>query len=98
MGRIFYLGKIINFVVYSRWNLVFQKFIDSRRWNTKRKGKHIEYYQVTLQLPQNSTRETDNLRFIPDGFKKTVLSLNADDEGIIDGIEVKYVLDWLLKK
>lgn len=63
-----------------------------------RKGKQIEYYQVTLQLPQNSTRETDNLRFIPDGFKKTVLSLNADDEGIIDGIEVKFVLDWLLGK
>lgn len=62
-----------------------------------RKGKEVEYYQVTLQIPKNSTRETDNLRFIPDGYKKTVLSLNADDEGDIDGIHVKYVLDWLLE-
>lgn len=62
-----------------------------------RKGKNVEYYQVTLQIPKNSTRETDNLRFIPDGYKKTVLSLNADDEGVIDGIQIKYVLDWLLE-
>ncbi|MBP2058243.1 putative AAA+ superfamily ATPase [Lactobacillus colini] len=63
-----------------------------------RKGEKIEYYQVTLQLPVGSNRETDNLRFIPDGYPKTVLSLNANDEGVIDGIQVKYVLDWLLGK
>lgn len=62
-----------------------------------RKGKKTKYYQVTLHLPDSSTRETDNLRFIPDGYEKTVLSLDRNDVGIVDGIKVEYVLDWLLK-
>lgn len=63
-----------------------------------RKGKEVVYYQVTLQLPENSNRETDNLRYIPDGYKKQVLTLNLMDQGIVDGIEVKYVIDWLLEE
>lgn len=61
-----------------------------------RKGQQVEYYQVTERLPENSTRETDNLRFIPDGYQKIVLSLSQFDAGIIDGIQVRYLLDWLL--
>ena len=78
--------------------------VDVSNYNNKeidfiaRKGEQVQYYQVSLHLPENSTREIDNLRFIPDGYKKTVLSLDADDAGIIDGIQVKYVLDWLLEK
>lgn len=63
-----------------------------------RKGEdEVVYYQVTMQLPQNSTRETDNLRYIPDGYRKKVLTLNVMDQGNIDGIDVEYVIDWLLK-
>lgn len=63
-----------------------------------KKGKDdVTYYQVTQQLPTNSTRETDNLVRIPDGYKKEVLTLNLMDQGIIDGVEVKYVIDWLLE-
>ena len=29
-----------------------------------RKGNEVKYYQVTEHLPENSTRETDNLRQI----------------------------------
>ncbi|MDF7639695.1 ATP-binding protein [Lactobacillus sp. ESL0791] len=61
-----------------------------------RKGQQVEYYQVTLQLSQSSTRETDNLRFIPDGYQKTVLSLKPDDRGTVDGIKISYLVDWLL--
>ncbi|WP_333603718.1 ATP-binding protein, partial [Lactobacillus acetotolerans] len=63
-----------------------------------RKGNEIIYYQVTLRLPDDSKRETDNLRFIPDGYKKVVLTLNMLDQGMVDGIQVKYVVDWLLGK
>lgn len=63
-----------------------------------RKGNEIIYYQVTLRLPDDSKRETDNLRFIPDGYKKVVLTLNMLDQGTVDGIQVKYVVDWLLGK
>lgn len=78
--------------------------VDVGKYGTKeidfvaRKGNEIIYYQVTQQLPANSTRETDNLRYIPDGYKKQVLTLNLMDQGVIDGVEVKYVIDWLLEK
>lgn len=63
-----------------------------------RKGEQVKYYQVTLQLPENSTRETDNLIMIPDAFEKIVLSLDQNDVGIVNGVQVKYVLDWLLEE
>ncbi|GAA3625467.1 ATP-binding protein [Lactobacillus hamsteri] len=63
-----------------------------------KKGTTVEYYQVTEHLPENSTRETDNLRFIPDGYKKIVLSLSQFDTGSVDGIPVKYLIDWLLEE
>lgn len=62
-----------------------------------KKGKVVEYYQVTEHLPENSTRETDNLRFIPNGYQKTVLTLSQFDVGEVDGIPVKYLIDWLLE-
>ena len=58
----------------------------------------MKYYQVTEHLPENSTRETDNLRFIPNGYTKCVLSLSQFDTGVVDGIEIKYLLDWLLEE
>ncbi|MCI1974770.1 MAG: ATP-binding protein [Limosilactobacillus sp.] len=63
-----------------------------------RKGEEVEYYQVTLHIPEGSMRETDNLRFLPDGYPKTVLSLDANDAGMVNGIKIKYVLDWLLEE
>lgn len=62
------------------------------------KGNEIKYYQVTEHLPEGITRETDNLRYIPDGYQKTVLSLSQFDEGTVDGIAVKYLIDWLLEE
>lgn len=62
-----------------------------------RKGENTEYYQITKQLPENSKRETENLLFIPDGYQKTVLTMDKMNTGNIDGIQVEYVLDWLLE-
>lgn len=62
-----------------------------------RKGENTEYYQITKQLPEDSKRETENLLFIPDGYQKTVLTMDKMNTGNIDGIQVEYVLDWLLK-
>lgn len=63
-----------------------------------KKGHSVEYYQITEHLPENSTRETDNLRFIPNGYKKCVLTLSQFDVGVVDGIPVKYLIDWLLEE
>jgi predicted AAA+ superfamily ATPase len=62
-----------------------------------RKGAEVIYIQVTQQIPENSTRETDNLKYLRDGYEKLVLTANRMDVGRIDGIEVKHVIDWLLE-
>lgn len=62
-----------------------------------RKGEKVKYYQVTEHLPEGSTRETDNLRYIADGYQKVVLSLAQFDAGLVDGIRVEYLIDWLLE-
>jgi predicted AAA+ superfamily ATPase len=61
-----------------------------------RYGKEIVYYQVTQQLPINSNREIENLRYLPDNYKKIVLTANRMDVGKTAGIEIIHVIDWLL--
>ncbi|MFT4245327.1 MAG: ATP-binding protein [Micrococcaceae bacterium] len=55
-----------------------------------------EYYQVTYQMPRRSTREQDNLLLIRDGYRKTIITSNMMDVGVIDGIPVVHAIDWLL--
>lgn len=55
----------------------------------------VEYYQVSYQLPSN-THETDNLLMIKDNFKKFLITGRYEGVDNIDGIDVKYVVDWLL--
>jgi predicted AAA+ superfamily ATPase len=59
-------------------------------------GKEIVYYQITQQLPVNSNREIDNLKHLPDNYKKVVLTANRMDVGRVAGIEIVHVIDWLL--
>ena len=54
------------------------------------------YVQVTYQLPEKSTRETDNLLNIPDNHEKILVVGNKEDSGMVDGIKVLYILDFLL--
>ena len=60
-----------------------------------RNVKETLYVQVTYQLPENNKRETDNLLHIPDGYRKIIVSGNPMDAGIIDGIEIIPVTDFL---
>lgn len=61
----------------------------------ERSGKRV-YFQVCMSLPEDSNRETENLKQINDNYKKYVLVLNRYDVGNIDGIEVVYLTDFLL--
>lgn len=61
-----------------------------------RKEDSVEYYQVTYQIPAN-THETDNLLMIKDNFSKFVITGRYEEVDNIDGIEVKYIVDWLLE-
>lgn len=61
-----------------------------------RKTDETLYVQVTYDLPQN-THETDNLNNINDNYKKILVTGRYQDVQQIDGIEVKYIVDWLLE-
>lgn len=58
----------------------------------------VEYYQVAYQLPENNTREEDNLLILPDNYKKTIITANRMDVGNIGGIDVQHVVDFLLER
>ena len=54
------------------------------------------YFQVALELPENSKRETDNLLKIPDNHKKIVITQKYEALPEIDGIPIYNIIDWLL--
>lgn len=60
----------------------------------KKNGK-TEYYQVTYQMPDNS-HETDNLLSIPDNYKKILITGRYEKATNVDGIDLCYIVDWLL--
>lgn len=60
-----------------------------------RKADELLYVQVTYEIPNNS-HETDNLLHIRDNYKKIVITGKYDERKEIDGIEIVYVVDWLL--
>lgn len=60
-----------------------------------RKTDEILYVQVAYKLPNNS-HETDNLLHIKDNYKKMLITGKYYDQTEIDGVEISYVVDWLL--
>ncbi|GAB2024063.1 ATP-binding protein [Lactovum odontotermitis] len=61
-----------------------------------RKFDELLYVQVTYQLPEVSTRETDNLLLIKDNFKKIIITQVYEDRTEIAGIPIINIIDWLL--
>ena len=55
------------------------------------------YVQVCAQLPENSDRETANLKDIPDNYPKYVVTLNDLDVGNDEGIKIVHLQDFLLQ-
>lgn len=62
------------------------------------KEEVVKYVQVTLSIPKNSKRETNNLLNINDNYERIIVTNNYSDVGIIDGIKVVYLTDFLLNK
>lgn len=54
------------------------------------------YVQVSYELP-NNTHETDNLNNIKDNYKKVLVTGRYYEVEQIDGISIKYIVDWLLE-
>lgn len=55
------------------------------------------YIQAALELPENNSRETDNLLHIPDNHKKIVITQRFENQTEIDGIPIINIYDWLLE-
>lgn len=60
--------------------------------------KHGEriYVQACVMLPEDSTRETDNLLEIPDNYPKYVVTLDRLAAGNENGVRIVYLEDFLL--
>ena len=60
----------------------------------------LTYFQVTADMRSQETfaREMRPLRSIPDNYEKIILTMDTFSEGNYDGIQVVYLLDWLLGK
>ncbi len=64
------------------------------------KGNEIEYFQVSLTVLSEETKEREfrSLKSIRDNFPKTVLTMDRFNLGTFDGIIVRNVIDWILDK
>lgn len=62
------------------------------------RGETTIYIQVADKIPENSTRETDNLLNIPTGAKKMLIVNSWSDVGILEGIPIIHISDFLLGK
>lgn len=65
-----------------------------------RKNGVYTYFQVTANMTNEETfeRELRPLRNIQDNYEKIVLTAERYTVGNYDGIQVKYLIDWLLEK
>ena len=53
-------------------------------------------YPKAVMLPEDSTRETDNLLEIPDNYPKYVVTLDRLAAGNENGVRIVYLEDFLL--
>ena len=101
LGRVGNLGSQLENIVYiellRRGYTVFVGKLDSEEIDfVCFKDDVKEYFQVAYQLPVDSDREQRNLLHITDNYKKTIITMNRMDVGIIEGIPVVHAVDWLL--
>lgn len=61
-----------------------------------KKGIKLKYIQVTLKIPENSTRETDNLLAVNDNYEKMLISGSVEMYDNIRGIPIINIIDWLM--
>lgn len=61
----------------------------------ERRGERI-YVQACVTIPEDSTRETDNLLAIPDNYPKYVVTLDRLATGNENGVRIVHLEDFLL--
>lgn len=61
------------------------------------KGEEVKYIQVAYEIPKDNERESKNLLLIKENYEKIIITMNYLDVGIIDGVRVVHIIDFLLK-
>ena len=61
------------------------------------KGEEVKYVQVAYEIPKDNDRESRNLLMIKENYEKIIITMNYLDVGIIDGVKVVHVIDFLLE-
>lgn len=92
-------SKIENLVFLELLSRGYEIFVG--KYNNKeidfvaQKDQDVKYIQVTDHIPENNSRESDNFLHLPTGYQKMIITNNWDDVGIIDGIPVIHIVDFL---
>ncbi len=94
------LGSMIENVVYLKlindgWHVFVGKYDDLEIDFVCFKDDYTKYVQVTLSMPINSTRETDNLLVVKDNYERIIVTYDYKDVGVIDGIKIVHLTTFL---
>lgn len=94
------LGSMIENIVYLKliqegWNVFVGKYDDSEIDFVCFKDSYTKYVQVTLSMPVNSSRETDNLLVVKDNYERIIVTYDYKDVGIVDGIKIIHLTTFL---
>jgi predicted AAA+ superfamily ATPase len=94
------LGSMIENIVYLKlindgWHVFVGKYDDLEIDFVCFKDNYTKYVQVTLSMPINSTRETDNLLVVKDNYERVIVTYDYKDVGVIDGIKIVHLTTFL---
>lgn len=94
------LGSMIENIVYLKliqegWNVFVGKYDDLEIDFVCFKDAYTKYVQVTLSMPVNSSRETDNLLVVKDNYERIIVTYDYKDVGIVDGIKIIHLTTFL---
>ena len=94
------LGSMVKNIVYLKlisdgWNVFVGKYDDLEIDFVCFRGSETKYIQVTLSMPKNSKRESDNLLLIRDNYERLIVTYDYSDVGVIDGIKVIHLTEFL---
>jgi len=94
------LGSMIENIVYLKlindgWHVFVGKYDDLEIDFVCFKDTYTKYVQVTLSMPLNSTRETDNLLHVKDNYERIIVTYDYKDVGVIDGIKIVHLTTFL---
>lgn len=60
------------------------------------KENTVKYIQVAYEIPRDNSREQRSLLMIKENYEKLIITMNYLDVGVIDGIKVIHIIDFLL--